>query len=135
MQFTTILLAVVATLVSAQADNPTPNGECGGTAGFTCTTPGFGSCCSSSGYCGDTVPYCGQGCQSGFSLNSTSCLTGPGVPSVTGTCGTQNANVTCAGGAFDGSCCSKYGFCGTGVVYCSIVGGCQLGFGANCTSP
>jgi len=81
------------------------DGSCGGSNGFTCTGSTFGTCCSSSGFCGSTVAYCAQGCKSAFGT----CLTGS-VPSLTGECGATNGNYTCGGGPLDGQCCSTSGF-------------------------
>ncbi|KAI4945530.1 hypothetical protein J4E91_007872 [Alternaria rosae] len=43
-----------------------PNGQCGGTTGFTCNSSQHGACCSPYGYCGDTAAHCNPGCQSPF---------------------------------------------------------------------
>ncbi|TLD34043.1 hypothetical protein PspLS_00030 [Pyricularia sp. CBS 133598] len=48
------------------------DGTCGGNTGSTCAGSLFGSCCSSSGWCGDATVYCGQGCQAGFGNCQTS---------------------------------------------------------------
>lgn len=40
------------------------DGTCGGDV--TCSGSQFGSCCSVHGFCGNSVDYCGQGCQAGF---------------------------------------------------------------------
>ncbi|KAI0844154.1 carbohydrate-binding module family 18 [Daldinia vernicosa] len=39
-------------------------GNCGD--GFTCEGSAFGNCCSEHGWCGSTIDYCGEGCQSTF---------------------------------------------------------------------
>jgi hypothetical protein len=45
---------------------PTTDGTCGiGNYGSTCEGWAAGSCCSASGFCGNTEAYCGGGCQSG----------------------------------------------------------------------
>ncbi|KAJ9156077.1 carbohydrate-binding module family 50 protein [Pleurostoma richardsiae] len=50
----------------AGSDKISPDGTCGGSQGYTCSGSQFGSCCSSSDYCGSTSDYCGSGCQSSF---------------------------------------------------------------------
>ncbi|KAL9944436.1 hypothetical protein ACHAQF_008412 [Verticillium nonalfalfae] len=42
-----------------------PDGSCGGTNGYTCTT---GNCCSQYGFCGATTGHCGTGCQRAFGI-------------------------------------------------------------------
>lgn len=44
----------------------TTDATCGGTGGFTCQGSTFGNCCSSAGWCGSTVAYCGTGCNKNF---------------------------------------------------------------------
>lgn len=104
-----------------------PDGTCGGPAGFKCHAQ-FGNCCSSSGYCGTTAAYCGQGWYVSappfpFSDNQHdayptkqysqplfgTCPT-TNVASNTGECGANNGKFTCAGGPFDGQCCSASGY-------------------------
>jgi hypothetical protein len=48
-------------------DKVSTDAKCGSN-GKTCKGCGFGDCCSSSGYCGDTTGHCGAGCQSGFGV-------------------------------------------------------------------
>ncbi|KAI5856013.1 hypothetical protein BZA05DRAFT_465151, partial [Tricharina praecox] len=127
--FLTALLGALVSTVLSQSESP--DGSCGGTNAFACTAAEFGSCCSSSGFCGEGVSYCGAGCQATYSANATVCLSNP--PSVDGSCG-GTTGYTCTGSTW-GGCCSKYGFCGTTAAYCSTVGGCQAGFGAACTLP
>ncbi|KAI4927871.1 hypothetical protein J4E85_006384 [Alternaria conjuncta] len=43
-----------------------PNGQCGGTTGFTCNGSPKGPCCSPYGYCGDTAAHCNPGCLPSF---------------------------------------------------------------------
>lgn len=81
-----------------------PDATCGGTDGYTCLGSFYGDCCSSSGYCGTTNVYCGQGCQSAFG-NCTSTVGGL-VVSTDGTCG---SGITCEGSTY-GNCCSQYGY-------------------------
>ncbi|KAF2157447.1 carbohydrate-binding module family 18 protein [Myriangium duriaei CBS 260.36] len=57
---------------------------------------------------------------------SQSTLPTPGSGSPDGSCGHYNG-FTCVG-AFSGTCCSAYGFCGTGDLYCGA--GCQPGYGS-----
>ncbi|KAK1532870.1 uncharacterized protein CCOS01_04853 [Colletotrichum costaricense] len=99
---------------------------CGTKNGKTCAGSGLGNCCSSGGYCGSTGAHCGQGCQKD---SSSGCLTA-NIPSVDGTCGSGKGGFTCAGGPFDGQCCSSSGFCGTSSSHCGT--GCQPGSG-RCT--
>ncbi|KAI5814797.1 hypothetical protein BZA77DRAFT_338935 [Pyronema omphalodes] len=42
-----------------------PDGTCGGSAGFTCSATSA-KCCSKWGWCGDSSEHCGTGCQSAF---------------------------------------------------------------------
>ncbi|KAI5819834.1 hypothetical protein BZA77DRAFT_385045 [Pyronema omphalodes] len=132
MRSTLMITAVVGLFGSVWCQSQTPDGSCGGTNKFLCNNPSFGDCCSSSGYCGSGIEYCGQGCQATFSNTTTSCLAKP--PSINGSCG-GSAGITCSGGPYDGSCCSKYGFCGKTASFCSTLGGCQAEFGAACTLP
>ncbi|ORX99885.1 hypothetical protein BCR34DRAFT_576243 [Clohesyomyces aquaticus] len=102
--------------------NASPDGTCGGTNKYSCTNSTFGKCCSKAGYCGSTASHCGQGCQS----SSGTCATS-NVASNTGECGVNRGKYTCAGGPFDGMCCSVNGYCGTTVDHCKT--GCQKGYG------
>ncbi|RPA91178.1 hypothetical protein L873DRAFT_1715215 [Choiromyces venosus 120613-1] len=110
--------------------NYSPDGSCGPTFSNYICTPNFGNCCSGSGYCGNSTAYCGAGCQGSYSTTGA-CLT-TGVSSVDGSCGGTNG-YTCTGGAFDGQCCSAYGWCGSDTAHCSAAAGCQSAFGAPCT--
>ncbi|KAI0123329.1 hypothetical protein BJ170DRAFT_713483 [Xylariales sp. AK1849] len=98
------------------------DGSCGTRNGKTCVGSGFGNCCSNTGYCGSTGTHCGQGCQKG---SSSACLT-TNIPTNDGTCGAKAA-LTCAGGSFDGQCCSSSGYCGTTSDHCGT--GCQKSYG------
>jgi hypothetical protein len=51
---------------SSNDSNVSPDGSCGGEAGYTCTGSDFGECCSKHGYCGSTKKNCGRGCQDAF---------------------------------------------------------------------
>ncbi|KAI0017339.1 hypothetical protein F4780DRAFT_612143 [Xylariomycetidae sp. FL0641] len=99
------------------------DGVCGAANGKTCSGSDYGSCCSSGGQCGNTANHCGQGCQTGF---SSACIT-TNIPTVDGTCGASSGGLTCAGGDFNGQCCSAGGFCGTTGDHCGS--GCQSGYG------
>ena len=107
-----------------------PNGHCGtqgngGTPeGYTCSDSVFGMCCSSSGFCGNSIDYCLGGCQSAYG----SC-TDQGNQPVTamGECGLKWGNQTCTGGIF-GPCCSISGYCGSSDEYCGP-GNCDPMFG------
>ncbi|KAI6750793.1 hypothetical protein HG530_014243 [Fusarium avenaceum] len=105
----------------AASGNISTDSECGSRNGKTCVGSGLGLCCSANGFCGTTYTHCGQGCQKGF---SSACMT-KDVASQDGTCG-DKVNLTCAGGPFNGQCCSAAGFCGTST-HCGS--GCQKGFG------
>ncbi|KAG0132211.1 glyoxal oxidase N-terminus-domain-containing protein [Tuber indicum] len=109
------------------------DGRCGpANGGLICNpnSPNYvGGCCSQAGWCGNTPAYCGAGCISGC----TSTSAGGGTPAPTGgaarpdgRCGTEFGGATCAGSAF-GTCCSQYGWCGTGDAYCLPANGCQSG--------
>ncbi|KAJ1326026.1 Chitin recognition protein [Microdochium nivale] len=109
---------------SGGASTISTDGVCGSQKnGKTCVGSTFGNCCSSTGSCGKTTSHCGQGCQKSF---SNSCLTS-NIPSVDSTCGANKGGWTCAGGDFNGQCCSAGGFCGTTSGHCGS--GCQKGFG------
>ncbi|TVY68383.1 Lectin-B [Fusarium oxysporum f. sp. cubense] len=95
--------------------------ECGSRNGKTCVGSGLGNCCSANGFCGSTSTHCGQGCQKG---SSSACLT-KDIPTLDGSCGSK-VGLTCAGGPFNGQCCSVAGYCGTST-HCGS--GCQRGFG------
>ncbi|ESZ99231.1 keratin-associated protein 5-4 [Sclerotinia borealis F-4128] len=47
------------------ANNITSDGSCGSN-GKICLESGFGNCCSSNGFCGDSTTHCGPGCQVSF---------------------------------------------------------------------
>lgn len=49
---------------------------------------------------------------------SSACLSSK-VPSVDGTCGSGNGDLTCAGGPFEGRCCSVGGWCGSDADHCN----------------
>ena len=136
---------------AAGADTPivySTDGSCGLTHGNTfCsaqTDAYHGVCCSASGFCGSTPAYCGSGCQSGCdgkqvmqagnSANSSAggaTLPGTVTYSTNGACGSKNGNTFCSANtdAYNGTCCSLSGFCGTGVQYCGA--GCQSGCDGN----
>ncbi|KAF5974969.1 muramidase [Fusarium coicis] len=109
---------------AAQPTNVGTDGTCGGAKGKTCLNSAFGDCCSSSGYCGDSLPYCGAGCQSKFGK----CGAGSERISPDGTCG-GDKEYTCEGSQF-GDCCSQYGYCGKATDNCGK--GCQKQYG-ECT--
>ncbi|KAF2135480.1 carbohydrate-binding module family 18 protein [Aplosporella prunicola CBS 121167] len=110
--------AVAAPALEARAV-PSPNGQCGGTTGYTCVGSTFGSCCSSSGYCGNTEAYCAlnRGCQIAFGTCTQ--------PSPNGNCGAASG-FTCKGSSA-GNCCSSYNYCGSSDLYCGA--GCQPLYG------
>ncbi|KAK9454811.1 glyoxal oxidase N-terminus-domain-containing protein [Dipodascopsis uninucleata] len=71
-----------------------------------------GTCCSASGWCGDTIFHCGAGCVSG--CTDTYSIPASGSVSIDGTCGADNYGMICP----KGQCCSQYGYCGVGTDYC-----------------
>ncbi|KPM40558.1 hypothetical protein AK830_g5977 [Neonectria ditissima] len=100
-----------------------PDGSCGGTNQYNCTSSSFGDCCSSSGYCGGTSGHCGNGCQGLFGTCGA-----PTNTSSDGQCG-SNGKI-CLGSGF-GDCCSSGNWCGDAVEHCGP--GCKPEYG-NCTS-
>lgn len=99
------------------------NGACGPSNGNT-VCEGSDSCCSINGYCGTTSDYCSVGnCISGACKTTTA--------TTNGTCGPSWGDTTCTNPSF-GSCCSIYGYCGSGTDYCGA-GYCYSGncVGAN----
>ncbi|KAL8713553.1 MAG: hypothetical protein Q9220_002415 [cf. Caloplaca sp. 1 TL-2023] len=88
----------------------TTDGSCGkGHENTICGDWADGGCCSAGGYCGKTLAYCGNGCQSGPCLNN--------FQTSDGTCGPLHGNSICGSWA-GGSCCSFSGYCGSGNDYC-----------------
>jgi hypothetical protein len=105
-----------STPTSATASRPSDvstDGSCGGSKNLKCQGRSFGDCCSKGGFCGNTVNHCAQGCQTKF---SSKCLTS-NIPTLDGSCGSK-VGLTCAGGPFDGMCCSSGGFCGSTNDHC-----------------
>ncbi|KAL4941851.1 hypothetical protein BDV06DRAFT_212346 [Aspergillus oleicola] len=88
------------------------DGTCGPSQSDTvCQGSSFGDCCSTSGYCGRGLDYCGPGnCVSG------ACEANNGA-TTNGTCGPDWGYATCSNPNF-GSCCSIYGYCGDGEDFC-----------------
>ena len=108
---------------SAISSSISTDGVCGNKNGKTCVGSTFGNCCSSSGSCGGSTAHCGVGYQKG---SSSACLTS-NIPTVDGSCGPNSGGLTCAGGDFNGQCCSASGYCGTTSGHCGA--GCLKGFG------
>ncbi|KAF2828277.1 hypothetical protein CC86DRAFT_348384 [Ophiobolus disseminans] len=122
-----------------------PDATCGGKTGYTCRGSTFGNCCSSSGWCGSSSAYCGTGCNplAGTCTGQTSpvdtCIVAAAPSATTQTapasaplamskdarCG-PDFKQTCSNSVF-GSCCSRYGYCGSTTSYCAT--GCQVGYG------
>ncbi|KFY96783.1 hypothetical protein V498_02481 [Pseudogymnoascus sp. VKM F-4517 (FW-2822)] len=99
----------------------TTDGNCGKDHNYTMCGNGFGNCCSSGGWCGDSDSHCGSGCQS----ESGECT--QGGPTTDGTCGVGNNGLECD--LFEsGPCCSNSGFCGFGSSWCGV-DDCQTGCG------
>lgn len=124
---------------------PRSDGRCGiDFENATCDPAGgYGACCSSHGYCGDTQDHCliGRGCQNGCSdadaaptpidsepllspAKPLAVLAATGSPTTDGTCGANNGGTVC-GDWHLGSCCSMYGYCGDTAAHCGP--GCQSG--------
>jgi hypothetical protein len=105
------------------------DGKCGASNGGLLCDPNStvykGTCCSQYGWCGNTVDYCGTGCQSGCSNAPSS--TSPPAYSTDGKCGASNGGLLCDPNSkvYTGSCCSQYGWCGNTVDHCGT--GCQSG--------
>ncbi|KAG0130030.1 hypothetical protein HOY82DRAFT_520964 [Tuber indicum] len=97
--------------------NLSPDGTCGPASNNYICSPNFGNCCSGAGYCGNSSSHCGAGCYS----SDGACLT-TGIPSVDGSCG-GTGGLTCTGGAFNGQCCSGFGWCGSTTAHCSTAEG------------
>ena len=78
------LIALLFLLVAYRVYAQLPPGSCN--ANYPCAN---NLCCSSSGYCGTTAPYCGTGCISGACTSSTPTVSPPPpvtVPPVTQAC-------------------------------------------------
>jgi hypothetical protein len=132
------VLSLLGLGTSVFASKVSPDGSCGGHKGYTCLGSWSGDCCSQYGYCGDSNPYCGSGCQEEFGNCSGSSDSGGSEgyggsgdsgdhdtkTSVDGKCGSNGR--TCDGYKY-GSCCSKYGYCGDSDDYCG--NGCKDAFG------
>ncbi|KAJ3458024.1 hypothetical protein MRS44_012133 [Fusarium solani] len=127
------------------------SGSCGATStsNITCQGSTYGDCCSSLGYCGKNVTYCGDGCQSEFgtcssvdddetstttattdktSTSTAASATSLGAISIDGNCGSNSdIDAICKGSEF-GDCCSSLGYCGGNSSYCGT--GCQSEFGS-----
>ncbi|KAL5418594.1 hypothetical protein PMIN04_007295 [Paraphaeosphaeria minitans] len=134
---TTIPSRTVSNTESARAtptplgpESTTPDGTCGNQGsgkdkGYTCKP---GACCSKYGNCGTTFDYCAAPvCQSAFGKCDPAPERGSKTPD--GTCGDiskgNNNGYVCK----TGTCCSKYGNCGTTTDYCAANSGCQPAFG------
>ena len=132
----TVALALPGTLDDGlQAVNtsivPSLDGTCGIKSNYTCTGSAYGPCCSSYDFCGNTTAHClpSHGCQAAYGQCSNDTGNNEITPSVDGQCG---GYVTCAGSAWDGACCDRFGFCTKDATYCLIENGCQKGLG-QCT--
>ncbi|KAL2135528.1 hypothetical protein VTI74DRAFT_8134 [Chaetomium olivicolor] len=114
------------------------DGTCGN--GVTCAGTRWGSCCSSSGYCGVGEEFCsaanGQQYYEDVDLDEVdcycymyviTCLHGIAV-STEGLCGPE-VKQTCTGSKF-GICCSPAGKCSSNTISCLAVLGCQKGYGS-----
>ncbi|KAK7527912.1 uncharacterized protein IWZ02DRAFT_352448, partial [Phyllosticta citriasiana] len=120
--------SATSTAPSSSAPGTTyPNGACGASAGGqTCANAPSGPCCSQYGYCGTGAAFCGTGCQSPFGQCWTNVTSSPVSTFPAGACGASAGGQTCAK-APSGSCCSEYGYCGTGAAFCGV--GCQPLYG------
>ncbi|KAF2720855.1 carbohydrate-binding module family 18 protein [Polychaeton citri CBS 116435] len=110
----------------SSSSSPTPSnasrdGSCGSN-GMTCVGTSFGTCCSSSNFCGSDVDHCAQGWLTGAvsqAKYSSACQKAP-VTSLNGECGVNKGSLSCAGGPFNGQCCSQAGFCGKDSAHCGV---------------
>ena len=109
---------------------------CGGGRRGNGNCPSLGNCCSSSGWCGVSVDYCGVGrarncpCGGGNIGNGICPNTGE-CCSPGGWCGTGSlycVSNPCGGGyrgngicPTSGDCCSPWGWCGTSAAHCVYV--------------
>jgi len=105
-------------------------GECGEEFG-RCPQPTH--CCSKNGFCGVSEVYCAksQGCQSDYGLCVDDQLgEEESEEDATETAGSDEPECGPGiGSCPDGTCCSKYGFCGITYEYCKVDLGCQKEFG------
>ncbi|XP_014551476.1 hypothetical protein COCVIDRAFT_112817, partial [Bipolaris victoriae FI3] len=92
-------------------------GTCGEQDGYTCVGTSFGTCCSTTGYCGSIGNHCAQGwpvhnplCSQYNDLRS-GCQTS-NVASLDGSYAV-NKGFMSAGGLFSGQCCAASKCCGT----------------------
>ncbi|KAF6825584.1 Chitin deacetylase-like protein 9 [Colletotrichum musicola] len=109
---------------AASNSNPSRDGSCGGTNRYNCQGTGYGDCCSTWGFCGNTTDHCDSGCQGSFGRCSSATVNLN--VSLDGKCGSNNGGASCSGSVY-GNCCSQWGFCGSSTVHCGT--GCQSGFG------
>ncbi|ORX77032.1 hypothetical protein BCR32DRAFT_295874 [Anaeromyces robustus] len=141
---------ITTTTTTTNNSLPTSKDQCG--PGIAVCAEGL--CCSKYGWCGDTIEYCGTGCQSEFgncdgqektttpnattpnTTTTTTTTTKKTTTTTTTTTTTNNSLPTskdqCGPGiavCAEGLCCSKYGWCGDTIEYCGT--GCQSEFG-NC---
>ncbi|ORY74484.1 hypothetical protein LY90DRAFT_378276, partial [Neocallimastix californiae] len=93
----------------------------------------YHQCCSSDGFCGETVEYCGLGCQSGDCLsiekNNETNLNNSLLFSIFKK---RELGERCGrgyGSCSEGQCCSVFGWCGITEQHCNLLGGCQLRYG------
>ncbi|KAJ1653393.1 hypothetical protein IWQ61_006472 [Dispira simplex] len=118
----TLVILLAAPLV-VRGQGSLPGGACDAT--HPCAN---NSCCSKWGWCGTGDVFCGAGCQNGPCTGGNTSQSPTGTKTSTGPSPTN----TLPGGACDAthpcannSCCSKWGWCGTGDVFCGA--GCQNG--------
>ncbi|KAI4193419.1 MAG: hypothetical protein LQ350_008329 [Teloschistes chrysophthalmus] len=92
-------LAASTSSPASTASDPRSDGRCGSSfAGATCDPNGaYGGCCSSSGYCGNSIDHCGAGCQSGC----TNSQGGASSPSSTATAAGPFTSASCGGSYTD----------------------------------
>ncbi|KAJ3054377.1 hypothetical protein HK097_001986 [Rhizophlyctis rosea] len=96
--------------------------RCGARYSARCSS---GLCCSTVGYCGKTSNHCNIGfCQHSY---GTCASTSVKYVKEGERCGAANSNAKCG----DGSCCSRYGWCGRTDAHCGK-GNCLASFG-KCT--
>ncbi|KFY13881.1 hypothetical protein V492_03004 [Pseudogymnoascus sp. VKM F-4246] len=99
----------------------TTDGTCGKDHDYTMCGNGFGSCCSSAGWCGDDDSYCVRTPFGNGLLEAIVAIIAivQGGPTQDGTCGVGNNGPGCD--LFEsGPCCSNSGFCGFGRTFCGV---------------
>jgi len=132
MKFTLLSLCFIGLVFANQEMNDQPpNGHCNAIYGCPLKksykdtkltekqleNKKYYQCCSYYGHCGETEEFCGLGCQNGDCDPSYKALNHQlYLCSTYRSLGKCDEDCPCP----DGSCCSKYGYCGTTEEYCGI---------------